>query len=287
MLKIYCAGGWFSQNQDESLTLLEDTLRRIPYVLPYFPRHDGVKLTPGEFHQSELRKKVFEDNVHHIKDADVVVASCDGRDGFYDTGTQWEIGEANAHGIPVIAYDPTDNIYKILAAISKEFYSIVHDMQSLQDELLEFYCMKSNENSQATKVLFVGPTDTAEQREFNEDIISSVILECHGSNFRWIDDLSSDRISDSIDDIFADVQYMIAVIDDRHPIVSWMMGQAYHRNIPVITYTNFDYGVNIMLLCSLLYHCKGKDELKSIVQKIKRDGLHSLPKFDDTSMRAL
>lgn len=287
-LKVYCAGGWFNPSQNESLTAVERLLTDFPRIEPYLPRHDGVKLTPNELHDSGLRKKVFEDNVLHIDNSDLVVAVLDGREGFYDTGTLWEVGYAMSKGKTVIAYDPGHAIEKDLRSICNGFQEIDSDIESL-DITLNEYIVKEHEPPRIipSKVLFIGPDMTQDQRDKNQDIVASVIMECHGSNFRWVDDLSSEKLYNSIDEVFKNVDYMVSVIDDRHPVVSWMMGQAYNRGIPVITYTNFDYGVNIMLLCSLLYHCKGKEELNSIMQKMKRDGIYSLPKFDDSSLRAL
>lgn len=287
-LNVYCAGGWFGPNQNESLTAVESLLIEFTRLKPYLPRHDGVKLTPGELHDSSLRKKVFEDNVAHIDKSDFLVAVLDGRDGFYDTGTLWECGYAMSKGKPIIVYDPGSAVEKELRGICNGFEEIDSDIDSLEITLHE-YIIKEHQPPRIipSKVLFIGPDTTQDQRDNNRDIVASVIMECHGSNFRWVDNLSSESLYNSIDEVFAGVDYMISVIDDRHPVVSWMMGQAYNRKIPVVTYTNFDYGVNIMLLCSLLYHCKGKEELNSIMQKMKRDGVFSLPEFDDSSLRAL
>ena len=289
-LRCYLGGGWFSANQDEVLTSLEELLSNNDSVEPYFPRVHGVKLEPEEFHDPKLRERIFQENVKHILESDLVVAACDGRDGFYDTGTQWEVGYAMANNIPVVAYDTTNKIYERMRSITNGFLSIFHDLGTL-DNFLTLYAKNYRQedvyNKFPVKILFIGPDTEEKHREVNSDLVSSVILECHGSNFRWVDNLSMESLYESIDNVFEGIDYMISVIDDRHPIVSWIMGQAYSRNIPVITYTNFDYGVNIMLLHSLMYHCKGKEELKSIMQKMKRDGIYSLPKFDDSSTKAM
>lgn len=291
-LNVYVAGGWFSNNQDEVLTRVETLLRDNPRLNAYLPRHDGVKLAENEFHNPQLREGIFKDNVKHIEYANLVVACCDGRDGFYDTGTQWEIGYAVSRGIPVIAYDTTENINTVMSSISRGFYSICHSLEDLNIEInnyIDAYQADAPQvlNNFPKKILFVGPDTTKEQDENNADIVSTVVFECYGSNFRWLDDLTTVNIYDNINDVFADIDCMIAVIDDRHPVVSWMMGQAYGRNIPTITYTNFDFGINIMLLCSIVSHCKGKEELKDLLQKIKREGIDSLPKFDNSTMKAM
>lgn len=291
-LRVYMAGGWFTQNQDEVLTKLEDLLRNMPGVSAYFPRHDGVKLSPNEFHDHNLRKKVFDDNVSHITESDVVVAALDGRDGTYDTGTVWEAGYAASHGIPVIAFDTVGKIKERFFSVHSQFDLCLDDYNELRYALGLLVAKKNfDEDSDEgkKKVLFVGPDDTEHQVQVNADVVSVLFENC-GCGIRWLDNLSHSKLytkdTSAADSIFKDVEYVVAVIDDRHPIVSWVMGQAYERNIPIITYTNFDYTVNIMLLFSIVAHCKGNDALKEVIQKIKRGGIESLESFDTTSMKA-
>lgn len=291
-LRIYMAGGWFTKNQDEVLTTLENMLRGMEGITAYFPRHDGVKLSPNEFHDHNLRKKVFDDNVSHILDSDVVVAALDGRDGTYDTGTVWEAGYAASHGIPVIAFDTVGRIKERFSSVQSQFDACIYDYDELQyalNLLVADKNRKKNNEAPGNKVLFVGPDDTEHQMQVNAEIVSVLFENC-GQSIRWLDNLNHNNLYDatgaSADNIFKDVEYVVAVIDDRHPIVSWIMGQAYERNIPIITYTNFDYTVNLMLLFSIVAHCKGTEALKDVVQRIKRGGIQSLEEFDTTSMKA-
>lgn len=290
-LKVYCAGGWFTEYQDEVLTNLENLLREAEGVSAYFPRHDGVKLSPNEFHDHNLRRRVFDDNVSHILDSDVVVAALDGRDGTYDTGTVWEAGYAASHGIPVIAFDTVGKIKERFSSVHSQFDACIYDYDELKYAL---HLLVRDKNSSfkpdnTGKVLFVGPDDTEHQMQINAELVSILFENC-GKSIRWLDNLSHNNLytkdSESVDSIFQNVEYVVAVIDDRHPIVSWIMGQAYERNIPIITYTNFDYTVNLMLLFSIVAHCKGIDSLKDVIQKIKRGGIQSLEPFDTTAMKA-
>ena len=281
-VRIYAASGWFSDNQRTILDSMEDLLRSHNAVQSYLPRVDGVKLSPDEFHSHELREKIFLENVDNISRSDYILANLDGADGFYDTGTLWEVGYAMSKHIPVLAFDSTGKIQERFSAIVKGFYRVF----STLEEIKEFLDTLDNESRVPNKVLFIGPDDTPAQITNNEDILA-LLLESHGSNFRWLDNLKAPEIYESLDDIFKDVDYVISVIDDRHPIVSWMMGQAYQRNIPVISYTNYDYGVNIMLLVSILRHVKGKDELRDTIQKLKREGILAIPEYDSTDVKAM
>jgi nucleoside deoxyribosyltransferase len=71
---------------------------------------------------------------------------------------------------------------------------------------------------------------------------------------------------------------VIAVIDDRDTGVIWEMGYAYAKNIPIITVSNFDYDVNIMLGQCVLAHFTNilKDttnNLKNLLSLIKATSL--------------
>ena len=89
-----------------------------------------------------------------------------------------------------------------------------------------------------------------------------------------------------IEDIFDKVDLVIAVIDDRKTIVSWTMGQAFARNIPIATYSDQGYGINVMLLCSLLTHIRGEDEMKEFLEQIK-NGLDTVPEFDISQIESM
>lgn len=285
MIRVYLASGWFTPNTEASISVLEERLRRHPYIKPYFPRHDGVKLSANEFHDHELRKKVFNENIHQIKSSDYLLVNLDGADGFYDTGTCWELGYAMAQGIPVIVYDPTGRIHEDFKGIKIGFSIFCDSLESVDNALNVITADYIRRKNSTGKLLFVGPDKTKEQKEMNSDILATVILESHGQNFREVS-TSHTGLYENIENIFEGVDYMIAVIDDRHPIVSWMMGQAQERKIPIISYTNYDYGVNIMLSCGVLTHCKGKDELRAVIQKIKREGFLGFQEYDTSKLKA-
>lgn len=289
-LNVYLSSGWFSKSQDEICTKLENYLKSKESINPYFPRHDGVKLEPGQFHDPNLRKRVFLDNVENIDKADFIVTNLDGREGFLDTGTVWEDGYAMAKGIPVIAYqDKGGKLEELIGAVSKGFIKVCTGLDEL-DAVIDSMRPRYHEDKlirehDGNKVLYISPDNTEENVTKGVEV-ASVLVECYGKNFKWVDKLSSVDLSKVINTMFNDVEYMVAVIDDRHPVVSWMMGQAFARNIPVVSYTNYDHGVNIMLLCSILTHVKGIDNLKEVIQSIKREGINSLDDFDSSGIKA-
>jgi len=282
-VKVYMASGWFTERTETLLTSLENTLREIPNVSPYFPRHDGIKLSANAFHDHKLREKVFLDNVSHIDEADFILANLDCYDEVLDTGTIWEVGRASAKHIPILAFDMTGTLKDRLPGLYNGFFKVFSELEEVR-EFFNSY-RKPVGISDTSKVLFIGPESTEEQKS-NTLAVASMIAEIYNDKFRWVDKLSHDGIATLIDEIFSNVEVLVAVIDDRDPVVSWMIGQAYTRGIPVISYTNYDYGVNIMLACSLVAHVKGIDNLKNLLHRISREGLSSLEKFDSSSLKA-
>ena len=283
-IKEYTASGWFTKNTDEILTKIEGMLRNCEDISPYFPRHDGVKLKEGEIQNHEIRKKVFDDNVKHIDKADFLLVNLDGQDGFYDTGTLWELGYAMSKDIPVVAFDTTGTVPERLPNFAEGFEIILTSFEELGtflESISQF--VPQRKKSSNKKVLLVSPSDTEVQRESAKDV-AAVIIECKGSEFRWVDQSSKLGLYTYMDDIFQGVELMVAVIDDRDPLVSWMMGQAYQRGIPTVSYTDFDYGVNVMLAVSITEHIKGKNNLKAFLQKIKREGI-PMQSYDTSNLK--
>lgn len=293
-LSVYLAGGWFNSRDAKALEELETFLESHPKVDVYRPRVDGVKLSSGEFHDPKLREKVFMDNIKHIDVADFLVALLDGAFG-QDTGTCYEVGYAMARGIPVIAFtiDPKNRFEETLGSIKDGMYAIVQGISALNDVINSIptgiyptpnieYDYTPNVNS---KVLFISP-DTSEDVKENSLKAASVLMECYGKDLRWIDKTVDNPIASVIEATFTDVNYMIGVIDDKDPIVSWMFGQCFARNIPIISYTNYNWDVNIMLLCSILQHVKGTEALKDVIHDVKRYGITNLEKFDSSDIKA-
>jgi nucleoside 2-deoxyribosyltransferase len=54
---------------------------------------------------------------------------------------------------------------------------------------------------------------------------------------------------------------MIAIIDDRDTGTIWEMGYAYATGIDTITFTNNDYGLNVMIGQSIRAHCVTESQL--------------------------
>ncbi len=67
----------------------------------------------------------------------------------------------------------------------------------------------------------------------------------------------------------ANCDIMIAVIDDRDPGTLWEMGFCYGLGMrPIFTYTEHDYGINIMLKGCISGHAKGIEEFRKMLYAI-------------------
>lgn len=66
---------------------------------------------------------------------------------------------------------------------------------------------------------------------------------------------------------------LVAVVDDRDTGTIFEWGYAFASHIPLISVTNHDYGMNLMLAHSIVGHCKGLDQIKDGLQ-ILRSGIN-------------
>ncbi|PJZ19756.1 hypothetical protein CEW46_21490 [Bacillus cereus] len=299
-LNIYLASGWFSPYQDFTETQLFDTLSAIEEVDVYSPRRDGTKLEPGALHNHEVRKKVFQDNVDNILHADLVVANLDPYQGFVDTGTFWEVAYANQKGIPVVIYTGTKNTdfpdkgsYKktldqVIHNLQYGSQAIVEDLKSLKSKVLDIAKNGVSAVTKFKRVLVVGPAG-------NEEVINKV---CETVNYS----LEATTIMDSetirngvpsanfnaaIRDYIKTCDLVITIIDDRDPIVSYAMGVAYGERTPIVSYTDFDYGVNLMLLLSIVNHCQGVEKLEETLKKIDEFGVKYYENQEFSDIKAI
>lgn len=276
MKKVYMASGWFTPNTDKILSSLESLLTMLPGVDPYFPRIHGVKLSPGEMNDKHLREKVFTENLVHIEQADFLIANLDGSDSYYDTGTVYEVGYAMAAGVPVIGFDLSGKSKEVFKGLVYGFLNWCSSYEELTRLLFSITSVSKN------KILFAG----SYEESVNTRVAAVISDVCRELSLRWVVN-DHNLLHKNVDYIFNGVTCMVAVIDDRHPIVSWMIGQAYRRGIPVVSYTDHDYGVNVMLLESIHTHVKGCDELSNLLRRIDQEGIQKIPTGDTSTIRSM
>ena len=193
-----------------------------------------------------------------------------------------------AAGVPVVAIDRDGHLPEVMNSICEGLDGYFNDFNKLEEYFLGSLAVSDAKESvrqtNAPRILLIGPDDTPELMEGNQKI-SDLLLDNFGKRFRWMADLKHENMFARIDDMFSGVDVVLAVIDERNPVVSWVMGQAYTRGIPIISYTNFDYGVNLMLALSLVRHVKGMDDLKTVIDILKREGINGLGDFNTESLR--
>jgi nucleoside 2-deoxyribosyltransferase len=93
---------------------------------------------------------------------------------------------------------------------------------------------------------------------------------------------------DNVNNI-SDAQLLVALIDDRDTGTVFEMGWAAARDIPIITFTLHDYGVNLMLAESVLAHTKGAEQLRQAVSLFVKSfisGCIASTKFDEQFKRS-
>lgn len=278
--KIYLASSWFTEDTRNILSALEEALTLKDDVSLYSPRRDGIVLPPNQHHDTALRESIFQENIKNIDSSDIVVANIYSGDSYNDPGTIYEIGYAMAHGIPVIGFTVSGdvNIHNRFKGILDGFDCICTNLKDLVlaiDEITE-----SSPEVPKNKVLFIGSGE-----EESDKTLVSYIMDS-GANIRWINHLHKELYT-RIEEIFEGVEYMIAVIDDRKTVPSWFIGQAAARGIPIVTYSNHNYGINVMLLCSVLTHIRGTEELQSFLHQVNKGGILSIPKFDISQMESM
>ena len=96
-MRVYLAGPLFSEAEREFNQRLKALLAREGYSV-FLPQEDSNEKI--HTHNQREKKKIFKENLHAIKECDLVVAVLDGAD--VDSGTAWEIGYAHAIQKPVI-----------------------------------------------------------------------------------------------------------------------------------------------------------------------------------------
>lgn len=280
-LRVYIASSWFTPATKETLGYLESLLDSNSNLEVYSPRRDGIVLPPNQKHDTSLRESIFEENISNIITSDVVLANIWSKDPYNDPGTIYEIGYAMANNIPVVGFSlgGEENVSERFRGIRDGFECILTEFQ----EVVSYFAVYSKTHpvpDKSNRVLFVG----CGNKEV-DDLVASYILDS-GAKIRWVNEFHNEIYS-RIDEIFKNVEYLLVIIDDRRTINSWMIGQAYARGIPVVTYSNNNYGINVMLLVSILTHIRGTEELENFLAQVREYGLSSIPKFDISQMDSM
>ena len=100
--KVYLAAPFFNREQLDIVEQIEDVFDAAPRDLfeLYSPRHDGVLMEMSPEERKANSRRIYDNNVNNVFDAQMMVAVIDGK----DAGTVFEMGCAFAKHIPIVAY---------------------------------------------------------------------------------------------------------------------------------------------------------------------------------------
>lgn len=117
-MKVYLASGWFSPEQmkackdvEESLSFLNDS--------NFFPRSMNLGTDGCSWNE------IFSENIYHLDECDVVVASTVGK----DMGTLWECGYAYAKGKRIVYYTPGIKKPNLMLGLSGQIATTIEEMK--------------------------------------------------------------------------------------------------------------------------------------------------------------
>lgn len=132
--KVYLAGGWFDEEQEERLYAVYDILKDCDYEV-FFPKEEALCKPDSSI---DWRKEVFSGNCNAIKTCSFMVCITDKK----DIGTIFEAGYAYSSGVPIIYFAETlgDNPFNLMLAQSGiEVVSSREELRELlnSDELYE------------------------------------------------------------------------------------------------------------------------------------------------------
>lgn len=72
---------------------------------------------------------------------------------------------------------------------------------------------------------------------------------------------------------------LIAVVDGRDTGTTWEMGFAFAKGKQIITYTDNDYGLNVMIQESVRAHAKGMIQMRDILDAVNTFDTKRLDKY--------
>jgi nucleoside 2-deoxyribosyltransferase len=90
-----------------------------------------------------------------------------------------------------------------------------------------------------------------------DGVVMNMTVEERKQNSKRLFDLNKSNILDA--------DLVVAVIDDKDTGTIWEMGFAHAKGIDIVSFTNQNYGVNLMLSESVVAHCRGIGELEDVI----------------------
>ncbi|PWG00713.1 nucleoside 2-deoxyribosyltransferase [Levilactobacillus bambusae] len=120
-MKIYLAGPFFDDEQINRIKRVEEALSTNVTVTDFFsPRAEQIENL--EVGTPEWAQAIFDNDVDHLQDADVVVAVSDFVGDNVDSGTAFEVGYAVRAEIPVVLLHEKESPVNIMLSQSLTAY---------------------------------------------------------------------------------------------------------------------------------------------------------------------
>ena len=95
--RVYCASGWFTDNQKDTYEKLSQILHAYPEFDVFYPKSESKELQ-STLHLPATREEIFNRNLRGMAEADLVVCSTEDK----DTGSIFEAGFSHAMRKPII-----------------------------------------------------------------------------------------------------------------------------------------------------------------------------------------
>ncbi len=147
--------------------------------------------------------------------------------------------------------------------------------QTQLDSMIAIESVLEKNSSEEVPIDIFRPRDsTASAKKLNQDIGAGKDPSATTRHNVFMDNVNN------IDD----ANLVVALIDGRDIGTIFEIGYAYGVNVPIITFTNLGFGMNLMLAESTLAHCKGLDQLDSAIKMFIRGAYAD--EFDSMFKRA-
>lgn len=286
--KCYLASGWFNNRDRRIIDFLEKKLEKNPLVDAYRPRKDGIQLSPNDFHDHALRKKVFMSNVENIDKAEFLVSNLDCGSDRLDTGTVWETAYAIGKGIPVFAYQDSPDVIGLTSRLGEFTYYMTwvkSGRDKFNDDITRMIERLNNPHIKAQVCDFVGeksnkPVFLCDNTQNTDEMVTLLdTLPC----LKIVSNPKGVNKEELLSILHA--PYIIIPTDTRDACITFYMGLAYALGTPVFTYSAGKNPLNLMLIFSVVKHITGIEDLKDTVSQITRKGVDSFSEYDTSDIQ--
>lgn len=278
---VYLASGTFNEEQLHTYNAIKDALIDIEAkdqseVCTFLPMEDGYLLDSFKDNPPEVLHEVFKLDVRGMDASNIIVVNTTP-----DTGTQFELGYAEAMGLPIVlCTESTDELdrfysstmtkhptYKYAIKSVWETNNSSEDLLKAMDLAKSLICPTYVNDRQPSMTTLVVASDS------NVEAMSAT-LSAFSSAFQIIGrDLELIMEPTKLDhDILLKrlltARNVVVCVDDRPALAGFIVGFCYACGIPVITFSMQEYPINLMLQESIRYHAVGHQDITYALRQL-------------------